>query len=110
MRSLGTVLRSVDAAQLALALKGADEAMTDLCLSTMSQRAGETISDEMDEMTMVKRSDVEDAQKAIMQVVRQMAANGDNVIDRKSVVQGKSVSVRVDLGGRSIIEKKTKRR
>lgn len=80
MRSLGTVLRSVDAAQLALALKGADEAMTDLCLSTMSQRAGETIRDEMGEMTMVKRSDVEDAQKAIMQVVRQMAANGDIVI------------------------------
>src|SRR3546814_7101248 len=28
--------------------------------------------------------------------------------DRKSVVQGKSVSVRVDLGGRRIIKKKTK--
>src|SRR3546814_974345 len=27
--------------------------------------------------------------------------------DRKSVVQGKSVSVRVDLGGRRIIKKKT---
>src|SRR3546814_12366160 len=30
------------------------------------------------------------------------------VIDRKSVVSGKSVSVRVDLGGRRIIKKKTK--
>src|SRR3546814_20472067 len=29
------------------------------------------------------------------------------VADRKSVVSGKSVSVRVDLGGRSIIKKKT---
>src|SRR3546814_16620774 len=28
--------------------------------------------------------------------------------DRKSVVKGKSVSVRVDLGGRGIIKKKTK--
>src|SRR3546814_11286130 len=28
-------------------------------------------------------------------------------LDRKSVVEGKSVSVRVDLGGRSIIKKKT---
>src|SRR3546814_12596172 len=28
--------------------------------------------------------------------------------DRKSVVEGKSVSVRVDLGGRSIIKKKNK--
>src|SRR3546814_20781986 len=110
MRSLGTVLRSVDAAQLALALKGADEAMTDLCLSTMSQRAGETIRDEMDEMTMVKRSDVEDAQKAIMQVVRQMAAKGDIVIagDRKRVVKGKSVSVRVDIGVGGIVKTKKK--
>ena len=80
LRSLGTVLRGVDAAQLALAQKGADEAMADLCLSTMSQRAGETIRDEMSEMTMVKRTDVEDAQKAIMQVVRQMAAAGEIVI------------------------------
>src|SRR3546814_17435327 len=30
------------------------------------------------------------------------------VQDRKSVVEGKSVSVRVDLGGRRIIKKKTK--
>src|SRR3546814_11767274 len=29
-----------------------------------------------------------------------------HVLDRKSVVQGKSVSVRVDLGGRRIIKKK----
>src|SRR3546814_12019364 len=33
---------------------------------------------------------------------------GDNR-DRKSVVSGKSVSVRVDLGGRSIIKKKKKK-
>ncbi|MGB3318724.1 flagellar motor switch protein FliG [Sphingopyxis granuli] len=80
MRSLGTILRAVDAAQLALALKGSDEAMADLCLSTMSKRAAETIRDEMTEMTMVKRTDVDEAQKAIMQIVRQMAANGDIVI------------------------------
>lgn len=79
-KSVGTILRSVDAAQLALALKGADEDMIDLCLSTMSKRASETIRDEMAEMAMVKRSDVEDAQKAIMQIVRQMAAAGDIVI------------------------------
>src|SRR3546814_15317202 len=30
--------------------------------------------------------------------------------DRKSVVEGKSVSVRVDLGGRRIIKKKTKKK
>src|SRR3546814_14727040 len=36
-------------------------------------------------------------------------SSGDNSnIDRKSVVSGKSVSVRVDLGGRRIIKKKKK--
>ncbi|MFC3783474.1 flagellar motor switch protein FliG [Sphingopyxis italica] len=79
-KSLSSVLRSVDAAQLAIALKGADEDMVDMCLATMSQRAGETIRDEMDEMTMVKRADVDDAQKSVMQVVRQMAAAGEIMI------------------------------
>ena len=79
-KSLSSVLRSVDAAQLAIALKGADEDMVDMCLATMSQRAAETIRDEMDEMTMVKRTDVDDAQKSVMQIVRQMAAAGEIMI------------------------------
>lgn len=80
LKSLGTILRSVDAEQLAIALKGTDEDLADRCLSTMSKRASETIRDEMAEMTMVKRTDVDDAQKAIMQVVRQMAASGEIMI------------------------------
>lgn len=79
-KSLSAVLRSVDAAQLAIALKGADEEMVDMCLATMSQRAAETIRDEMTEMTMVKRADVDDAQKSVMQIVRQMASSGEIMI------------------------------
>ncbi len=79
-KSLSSVLRSVDAAQLAIALKGAEDDMVDMCLATMSQRAAETIRDEMAEMTMVKRADVDDAQKSVMQIVRQMAANGEIMI------------------------------
>ncbi|HWW55676.1 MAG TPA: flagellar motor switch protein FliG [Sphingopyxis sp.] len=79
-KSLSSVLRSVDAAQLAIALKGADEDMVDMCLATMSQRAAETIRDEMAEMTMVKRADVDDAQKSVMMIVRQMAAAGEIMI------------------------------
>ena len=79
-KSLGSVLRSVDASQLAVALKGTDDEMVDLCLATMSQRASETIRDEMTEMTMVKRADVDDAQKSIMTIVRQMAASGEIMI------------------------------
>src|SRR3546814_19935455 len=40
-------------------------------------------------------------------ILPQMIRNADPR-DRKSVVSGKSVSVRVDLGGRRIIKKKTK--
>lgn len=76
-RTLGTVLRGVDAKTLGMALKGADEAMIDMCLATMSQRAAETIRDEMADLTMVKRADVEEAQRSIMQIVRQMAAAGE---------------------------------
>ncbi|MBU0825064.1 MAG: flagellar motor switch protein FliG [Alphaproteobacteria bacterium] len=79
-KSLSAVLRSVDAAQLAVALKGADEEMVELCLATMSQRAAETIRDEMAEMTMVKRADVDDAQKSVMTIVRQMTASGEIMI------------------------------
>src|SRR3546814_16251261 len=73
-KSLSSVLRSVDAAQLAIALKGADEDMVDMCLATMSQRAAETIRDEMGEMTMVKRAEADAAKTSVMQNVRQMAA------------------------------------
>src|SRR3546814_11350875 len=43
----------------------------------------------------------------VMLVATQQIA-GLEMIDRKSVVEGKSVSVRVDLGGRSIIKQKKK--
>src|SRR3546814_13664345 len=38
-----------------------------------------------------------------------VARNGEAFLDRKSVVLGKSVSVRVDLGGRRSLKKKNKR-
>lgn len=75
-KSLSTVLRAVDANALALALKGAEPALADKFLATMSARAAETIRDEMAEMTMVKRTDVEEAQKAIITVARQLAQDG----------------------------------
>src|SRR3546814_15909738 len=52
-----------------------------------------------------------DDQAALMhRLVERLTPNGVLVLeDRKSVVWGKSVSVRVDLGGRRIIKKKNKR-
>ncbi|MEQ1537574.1 MAG: FliG C-terminal domain-containing protein [Sphingorhabdus sp.] len=82
-KNLGTVLRSVDANALSLALKGADGATTDRFLATMSARAAQTIRDEMSEMEMVKRTDVEDAQRVIIGVARQLAAEGTIIMSGK---------------------------
>lgn len=84
VKSLGIVLRAVDANALALALKGADPALADKFLGTMSARAAETIRDEMAEMTMVKRVDVEEAQKAIITVTRQLAEDGSIMLGGQS--------------------------
>lgn len=82
-KSLGSVLRAVDAAALSLALKGAEPAMVDRFLATMSARAAETIRDEMAEMPPVKRADVEDAQRSIIAVARQLAADGTIMLGSK---------------------------
>src|SRR3546814_11549731 len=42
-------------------------------------------------------------------IVEPIAGSTGALIDRKSVVEGKRVSVRVDLGGRRIIKKKNKK-
>src|SRR3546814_18547541 len=43
---------------------------------------------------------------AMLQLALGWEKGADVTVDRKSVVEGKSVSVRVDLGGRRIIKKK----
>ncbi len=82
-KSLGAVLRGVEAATLALALKGADGALADRFLATMSARAADTIRDELAEMAPVKREEVEAARKAIVAVARAMAASGEIMLGGK---------------------------
>src|SRR3546814_20421231 len=47
------------------------------------------------------------AETVLLRLLRGAGPTGLAAIDRKSVVEGKSVSVRVDLGGRRILKKKT---
>src|SRR3546814_20520159 len=42
---------------------------------------------------------------SVRDIVDELAEDGVEGVDRKSVVEGKSVSVRVDLGGRRLIKK-----
>jgi flagellar motor switch protein FliG len=75
-KNLGALMRTVDSAILTLALKGTPAALADRMFGCMSARAAQTIRDEMEERGMVKRVEVEEAQKAIIAIARQMANEG----------------------------------
>lgn len=79
-KALGTVMRSVDASSLVYALKGAPKELVDRIFASMSQRAAQSIQDEMVEKTMVKRAEVDEAQKAVIAIARQLADAGEIVL------------------------------
>jgi len=79
-RSLQRLLQEIDAEQLLIALKGADNALRDKFLNNMSTRAADILRDDLVNRGPVRLSDVETAQKAILLVVRRLAESGDMVI------------------------------
>jgi len=79
-RSLQRLLQEIDAEQLLIALKGADNELRDKFLNNMSTRAADILRDDLVNRGPVRLSDVETAQKAILLVVRRLAESGDMVI------------------------------
>ena len=75
-RSMQTLLRSVDNTLLVPALKGADERMRGKFLGCMSQRAAQTVQDELDAAGPMRVSEVQDAQKRILAIARQLGESG----------------------------------
>jgi flagellar motor switch protein FliG len=79
-RSLQTLLRSIDAELLVLALKGADEVLRDKLFSCMSTRAAANVKDEMEALGPVRLTEVQEAQKQIIAVARKMSDDGTIVL------------------------------
>jgi flagellar motor switch protein FliG len=75
-RGVQTMLRDIPTERLVLALKGADEIIKDKFVSNMSKRAAEMMLEDMEVMPPVKLSEVEDAQKEILVIVRKLADDG----------------------------------
>lgn len=75
-KNLGTLLRSVEAPVLVIALKGAGAVLRDRMLGCMSSRAADSIRDEMAERGPIRLADVIDAQKEILTVARRLADSG----------------------------------
>lgn len=72
-RGIQTILSEVPTDVLKIALKGADQDMKDLFLNNMSKRQAEMLREELELSGPVKLSDVEAAQKTIIQTVRRLA-------------------------------------
>lgn len=79
-RSLQTLLRSIDTELLVLALKGADEPLREKLFNCMSKRAAANIVDEMEALGPVRLTEVQTAQKEIINVARRMSDEGAIVL------------------------------
>ena len=79
-RSLQTLLRSVDQDVLVIAMKGAETALQDKLLSCMSTRAAANIRDEMEALGPVRLTEVQEAQKQIINVARKLSDDGTIVL------------------------------
>ncbi len=72
-RGIQLVLREVEYDALVVALKGAAQELRDKIYKNMSNRAAETLREELEVMGPVRVSEVENQQKKILQVVRRLS-------------------------------------
>lgn len=82
-RGIQTILREVQSDQLIIALKGANPDMREKVFKNMSQRAAESLREDLDSKGPVRLSEVESAQKEILKVARRLAEEGQIVIGGK---------------------------
>ena len=75
-RSMQELLRQVPSDKLLLAMKGCEEAMKEKIYKNMSQRAAEMLKDDLESKGPVRISEVESAQKEIVQTARKLAESG----------------------------------
>lgn len=75
-RSLQTLLRAIDPEILVVALKGADEELRTKLLGCMSARQAEGIMDDMEALGPIRLTEVQNAQKEVINVARRMSDEG----------------------------------
>ena len=72
-----TLLRAVEKDQLGLALKGSSDSLREMFFSNMSERAAKIMREDMESMGPVRLRDVDQAQMAMVQVAKDLAAKGE---------------------------------
>lgn len=81
-RAIQKVMRRVDNKTLALAMKGAAPDISDRLMKNLSQKAAELLKDDIDVLGPVRIRDVEQAQREIVNIVRQLEDAGEIIISR----------------------------
>lgn len=79
-RGIQAIVREVTSDMLVLALKGAEPELQEKIFSNMSKRAAELLRDDLEAKGPVRLSEVEEAQKQIVQIVRKLADDGTIMI------------------------------
>jgi flagellar motor switch protein FliG len=79
-----TLLRQMDPAKLGIALKGANDSMRDFFFQNMSQRAAKNLKEDMEVMGPVRLRDVDEAQSAMVNLAKDLAARGEIQIAKKN--------------------------
>lgn len=72
-----TLLRAVDKADLALALKGASDTLRNLFFSNMSERGSKLLKEDMGAMGPVRLKDVDAAQTRMVSAAKDLASRGE---------------------------------
>ena len=82
-RGIQLVLRQVDGARLAMALKGTHEDLRSRLMKNLSERARQNVMEEIDMLGSVRMSQVQEARSEIVQLIRKMEESGQIVIRRE---------------------------
>lgn len=82
-RTIQVILRQdIDNRELAVALKLASSELQNLIFSNLSKRLAAMIKEDMDFMGPVRRTDVEEAQQKIVNIIRRLQDAGEIIISR----------------------------
>jgi flagellar motor switch protein FliG len=81
-RSVQQVLRQVDTAELALALKGVSAQVKNKITGNLSERAAENLLDEVELLGAVRLAQVEEAQQSVIRTIRQLEEQGQITVRR----------------------------
>lgn len=79
-RSMQRLLKDIESESLVVALKGATPELREKFFTNMSQRAAETLREDLELRGPVRVSQVETEQKAILQIVRGLSEAGEIVL------------------------------